>query len=396
MSRNITIPFWCLLLLMSLSVSVHASGDSDITTMVQQADVICVGVTGRVEAQQQTLEGVTTDQKTLKAFAVADFRVENTLKGEINASSIHITFPSNKHTFGTNVPVYTQLVPDERVLVFLKTGGAKDSFLLLNPSSAYSPKILLGSDLPVTLPQDNTPFRRVVAILSESLHSPDVRVQNNSLVRLREVSYVFFLPANSFRDYTYADHVKKMLDEPKLPPLEEFAARKILAPIKALLTSSNAEVAANAVLTAAAFQSPEVISKLVLLAKAHVPYSSDAVDALGNYRTLSAIKPLILALEDKNSTIRSGAAHSLRDIGDPLALPALALHLNDMSREVRFWVVGAFATATNSYNWLPTMEAFGQDESRFLLHWRQWVVQHQEELKTLKARPTISFKVFTP
>lgn len=89
-----------------------------------------------------------------------------------------------------------------------------------------------------------------------------------------------------------------------------------------------------------------------------------------------AIPSLRMLLGAPEIEARRAAALALRNTGSQRAIPALTLALHDGDVEVRYYGVIGLAEITGQSEWRPLMEDFKTDESRYLVHWRQWAADN--------------------
>ena len=87
-----------------------------------------------------------------------------------------------------------------------------------------------------------------------------------------------------------------------------------------------------------------------------------AAQALGQYREVSAVQPLIQALKDEDRDVRRHAAYALENIGDPRAIGPLIQALNDKDWTVRGGAAYALGSMGDPKAVEPLIQALKDEE----------------------------------
>lgn len=359
--------------------------------LVDQADVICAGTVGEVQAGERAEfeTGIAPERglsrKIPATKAVARFTVDDFLKGGGAEPEINVSFPQSLpdavlRDLSIKGLLFTKLEPGERVLLFLHSDAAKKAgndgddkaaFSLIHPAVYNHAKIAVGQATVKDMPQEATPLRRVLLYLAAALTSEEMGIQRACLYRLSQAGGLLYTP------YRGDSMLRQSLGE-RSRAFEEFVKIRILPAVMALVDAPDESLRDLAFTTAAALQNEEAIPQMVQLTRRK---NSIAIYRIGLFRAPSGVKFLIPILQDEPG-LRDMAALALRGIGDRHALPFLLEHLDDPDPE-SYSIFAALYVITREKGW-PSKEKFLEQRPHYVSFWKNWAAQHAEELTRLR------------
>jgi hypothetical protein len=435
--------------------------------LVQEADTICVGVpilckeVGRRWFYTGTVDEKGEEIHVLINQAVASFNVETVLKGVINQKQIQVAFPVNVtgeepvlseppgavgSSRDINPGLFTELVPKEHVMVFLRSGTDKSPFSLLAPESQPGPKVRISQAMPVhplaelTL-AELTPLRKVLLYLAEALAASDNSTQVECLRRLEEVGTLLYYPPQEMaktreglgelpagwieakalykpvlappKAGQLPGQLREWRDPPadkirqaylQLPdPLEKFVEHHVVPAVLKLAQSTDLQVREQAVVTAAALQQAAVIPELV---RGYTSYLSEIkknpqkviaylgwLSLLEGYRIPAATEYLVNLLHNDRPAVRRAAARALGRIEDSRALPFLIANVDDTDPAAQEAILGALSAITredvftgSSGSKAERRKQAVERRKQAVAFWKQWSIEHKTQLDALKAQ----------
>jgi hypothetical protein len=417
---------------------------SPLPDLVRQADAICVGTAA---SSKQIGPGWfyvgAVDDQGEKIYiqlqqAATDFHVEDVIKGGAKKAQIDVTFPLNilvgqdivSQPAGfltmqdVNPHLFTELVPKERVIVFLKSGTGQLPLALLEPESLPSPKIRIGQAVIQGKPEGLTPLRTILLYMAAALGGKDRIVQIDCLRRIADISAILYQPSQEEAEVREAIQelptgwLKEQklyvpyqpapgrfwIDQPAakvrhafldLPDsLEKFVADSVVPAVLILCKSPDPQVHRQALMTAAALGCPGVIPEL---AKDYETYLSKKHDELTNpnlgwharieaYAVPEAIPYLVPLLQSTYPAVRQAAVHSLSRIDEEQALPFLIDHLEDPDAAVQEQICIALSVITLEVGPSPPFDGQGEKRKRTVAFWHQWANEHKEQLHILRMQ----------
>ena len=363
-----------------------------------KSDVVCVGTIKSTSEAGQNVFRLGPHALIDCQDASAEVSVEAVLSGHFSGTRFHLNYPAypagavhKGMSFPSNF--YPHVVAGERAMFFLSkaTGDGADTFSFFSPFARPAPIVPIGESSLAGILTAATPLRRVALTLTRGLDVPDKTIQLDCLQRLNVIGNLLYVMQSVHKPGTYDDEyeLKNRLafGEAVLTPesvassLEEFVKAQILPTVLKLTTASDTDLSEQAVITAGSLQDVGVIPKLVNIADRHY----EAPLAIGNYRTGSAVRPLINALASKNDDVRAQAAYALRNFADPLAVPFLLDHLEDPNPDAQYYIVTALFTATDTPQY-PGTQLFHDKTSDYIALWKKWATDHQDKIKALRAQ----------
>lgn len=158
---------------------------------------------------------------------------------------------------------------------------------------------------------------------------------------------------------------------------------QIVDVLKALTYSEHPRIAAHTLTTRLFFHDVEALSDLVELA----PHYSESQSGWVRYGLMlwkekKGLDQMIALTNSQNVTVRRGAAHALRMLGDETHLPILEKLLVDEDIEVSYEAIMGLARITDSYQGLTTSyEKFPEERTKLLQRWKQKLKHVKERQK---------------
>jgi len=163
--------------------------------------------------------------------------------------------------------------------------------------------------------------------------------------------------------------------------LEQFIKTQIVPAVIRLTKDTDPDVSEQAFIASGYLQDADVVPDLVRVADKN----GYAAFAIGSYRNVDAIRPIIGALASKNDVVREKAAYALRNFADPLAVPSLLEHLDDPDPDAQYYIVTALFEATNTPHY-PGTVLFHEKAGEYVAFWKKWAAEHQDRIKALRAQ----------
>lgn len=358
---------------------------------------ICVGTASTPKADGTSIfdAGLKGDDKKEILFsaprAVADFDVQDVLKGPLPARHIQVTFPDLPPPTGADIQEYARLTPGERVLVFLKRDAKTGELTLLFPSSMPGPKIIVGAAKPAHTDAATTPLRRVLLYLTPGLSDKEPRIRRDRLFQISQINYLLDLPPTDpptafFSNWEVWHSILIGVGEPSSPPLEQFVTEYVLPAVVTATKDADPAVRITSIATATELQDISFIPQLVDMMTHGSPEArAEAAGGLRGIHTLRAEKAMVALLDNPNAEVRQRAAYYLREKGDLRTLPFLMDHLEDADLTVRQMVISALFVMTGVSG--PPRPASGDvSEATYIAFGRQWAVENKEKLADWRAQ----------
>ena len=103
---------------------------------------------------------------------------------------------------------------------------------------------------------------------------------------------------------------------------------------------------------------------------------------MGEYETVDSLPEMLLVLNSKQHDVKKVVLEYLIKVQDRRAVPTLIDALDDSSDDLR---IDALVALQNTVGQGPTNWHMGQDKD-VVAYWKNWAVQHQEELIRLHSQ----------
>ena len=381
----------CLFCFLICQTDAHAAWNSrpELPFLVQEANTVCiVRVTqvedlGRTQVDSGYKDSSGNPIKIVAEKAVADVIVDYTLKGEPAPTTLQVTFFKNVHE-GSNPTPFTEVVPQEREILFLDSTNDKSVFSLSEPSSNGHSKINIGT-VDLKTPAEATPLQNILAVLTNALADKSKAARLDCLQQIGSIGFALNLKLGD-PSYSVVINLTKSLNEPGASGLKTFIDSRILPTIVKLIRDTDSEVHKAAVYAAGRLQDADVLPTLAEMANKEAETGmGNAAMIIGEYEDPEAVRPLTRLLESKNDDVRKGAAEALRSLGNPLAVPFLLEHLNDPYPWAKYYIVTALYTAIDPSQ-CPGPLLFQAREDEYVSFWKKWANEHQDKVAALREQ----------
>lgn len=385
MKRGVLIILCCLSILLACSKDAHAV--PELPVFVQQSDDICIGTVKDVRTLGQTSvmighsDGLPVMAQTENEIATV--AVEDVLKGSLSQASVMVTFTKNAYT-SFNRTSFTQLTLGERAVFFLVATPDKSVLSLTQPASDGYSRILIGATN--FTGHSTSPLRTTLLALTQALADNTKAIRLSCLGRIASAGFLLNVKPEKDVD-RFGVKIRQSLGEP-LPggvvpalSLEQFIKTQIVPAVIRLTKDADPDVSEQAFIASGYLQDADVVPDLVRVADKN----GYAAFAIGSYRNVDAVRPIIGALASKNDVVREKAAYALRNFADPLAVPSLLEHLDDPDPDAQYYIVTALFEATNTPHY-PGTVLFHEKAGEYVAFWKKWAAGHQARIKALRAQ----------
>ncbi len=368
----------------------HFNSRPSLPELVQEGKIICIGTVRDVQTLDRTQ--VDTGYKHTRngpdtfvpaQNAVANFDVDATLASSVTGARIKIAFYKNI-PHGFNPSYFVELVPGERVVVFLSDATEKGNYQLAEPASNGLCKIqvgpvAVGGAAWVASTATLTPLRRTMLVLALALAPGDSRVRLDCLTRLGSVGYLLYADPAGYLG-AGETQTRTALGEPPGSELEDFVRDRILPAVLKLTASQDAKLRAEATYSAIKLQDADLLPALITSDPA------TAIEAIRGLQAPSSLYVLVPLLKSHVAGVRSASAYTLWQLNNPLALPFLLDDLDDADADTRNTIINALISITKDYPPGSSSEPKSQEEAKDLAFWRLWKVKHKDQLASERAQ----------
>jgi hypothetical protein len=299
--------------------------------LIQDSDVVVVGRVATVVEHEPVVMPGGGSARNL----VGTIFVDDVIKGVVRDSSVRIRFVQPDEPVG-----FRSVVRDTYGLFFLRRSSSGAEF-----TSPYYPYLIA---LPGFRASGQSPTDRAIDVVSNVLRS-DASAANQieAIWALRGSRHPIAIAALQ-RSTRNTDR--------------EIALRSAAA-LLSVGDTSGLPVVANTLEGSRAGLSDEAyLTVLGSVAELNQPAAAATLDRL-------------LARGDAGT--RRAAIQSLRKLRSPGAVSSLVRALDDDDLEVRHHAVMALAELTERNEWGPSIDAFTEDERRYITYWKEWVKQRK-------------------